>query len=201
MSSEPVSSDLYASSDFWEDNKTKILAYGILLIVVLGGYGIYFVNSQRKEAAAKANYAAASSAAELQAVVRDYAGSRVAGDASLQLADKLREEKKYGEAETVLLDFIAKNPDHPLVGGAWISLASTYEFKGKLDKALDTYQQAATKFPNAYTAPIALVSQGRILIEQKKPDDAKRIYEDVVARYPDSIFARESMRELRFLKR
>jgi len=201
MSTEPVSPEVFESPEFWEEHKNKILIYGAVILLALGGYGIYALTSQRKTAAAETAYAQAATAAEFQAVTHDYAGTTAAGNAALQLADKLRSEKKYDEAAAAARDFIAKYPDHPLIGGAWVSLATTYELQGKLDEALSTYQEAAVKYPEAYSTPLAMNSQARILTQQGKKEDAKRIYQDVVARYPQSLFAHEAMRELRFLKR
>ncbi len=200
MPLEPSASDFFESPDFWDEHKNKIIAYAILVVLALGGYGVYAIVTQRKTAEAQSLYAQAKTVADLQTVVHDYAGTRVAGDAALELADKLRAEKKYDEAVTVLRDFIAKYPEHPLLSGAWTSLAATYELQGKLDEALDAYQQVASKYPEAYTTPIAMASQARILSQKGKKDEARNIYQNIVAQYHDSIFAREAMRELRFLK-
>ncbi len=201
MSTEPASPDLFESADFWEENKTKILLYGSVLVLALASFGVYEFQRQSKAASSQAAYAQASTETELKAVAKDFAGTPSAGDATLQLADKLREEKKYDEAVTVLRDFIAKYPEHPLIAGGWTSLAATYELQGKQDEALEAYQQTASKFPTTYAAPVAMNAQARLLAAKGNKDAASRMYEDVVARYPESIYAREAMREMRFLKR
>jgi len=201
MATDPISPDLFDGDDFWEENKSKILLYGALLLAGLVGFGVYEYQRQTKKAASQTAYAQAATEAELQNVTKDFAGTVPAGDAAIQLADKLRGEAKYDEAVTVLRDFIAKYPEHPLIAGAWVSLASTLELQGKADEALEIYQQAATKFPNSYAAPLALNSQARLLAAKGNKDGASRLYEDVVARYPESIYSREAMRELRLLKR
>lgn len=201
MPTDPVYPESLEPMEFWDEHKTKILIYGGLLIIVLAGYGIFALTSYQKRTAAAAAYAEATTAANFQQVARDYSGTVTAGNADLRLADKLRDEKKYDEALGTLRDFIAKSPEHPLASGAWTSLASTYELQGKVDEAIDAYQQAATKFPSAYTTPLAMNSQARLLAQKGKKEEAQRLYQDVAARYPESVFAREAMRELRFLKR
>ena len=201
MATDPASSDHFEGDDFWEENKSKILLYGSVLLIGLVGFGVFEYQRQTQKAAAQAAYAQAATEAELQNVAKDFSGTVAAGDASLQLADKLRGEKKYDEAVTVLREFIAKYPEHPLIAGGWISLASTLELQGKADDALEIYQQTATKFPNSFAAPLAMNAQARLLAAKGKKDEAARLYEDVAARYPESLYAREAMRELRLLKR
>ena len=201
MPTEPVSSDSSIElTVFWIENKKKILTYATVLAAALAFYGLYALYVQQRTNAAQELYAKATSEADLRAVMQKYGSTRLAGDAALQLADKLRGEKKYDEAATVLQEFVKKYPQHPLISGAWVSLATTYELQNKLDQAYDTYQQVATKYPEAYTTPIAMLAQGRINVARNKKDAAKAIYQDVAARFPESIYAREAMRELRFLK-
>jgi len=186
---------------FWYHNQRKILIYAAFLVAALATYGVFeFVDQQRK-ANSQEMYAKAETVADYRKVMQTYPGTRVAGNAALKIAEKLRAEKKYTEAIATLKEFIEKHPEHPLAAGAWTSLAATYELQGDLDKALDTYQQIASKTPNSYTTPIAIISQARIYAQKGKKDDARRLYSDVMARYQDSVFAGEASRELRFLKK
>ena len=197
----PHTPDSIDAAVFWIENKRKILTYAIAIVVLLTLYGAYQLFTQRQLAESQEAYANAKTEAELQGVIEKFAGSRVAGNASLTLADKQREAKKYDDAIKTLRDFIDKNPEHPLVAGAWTSLGVTYEMQGKLDEALDAYQQVASKYPEAYTTPISMISQARILLLKGKSDDARRLYQDVASRFPDTVFARQAASELRFLKR
>ncbi|MEI6351678.1 MAG: tetratricopeptide repeat protein [Verrucomicrobiota bacterium] len=200
MPTEPVSDSSIELTVFWIEHKKKILTYVAVIAAALACYGLYAFFVQQRTAAAQDLFAKASSDADLQAVISKFSGTRIAGNAALELADKLRSEKKYDEAVVVLRNFIEKYPKHPLASGAWTSLAATYELQGKPDEALDTYQQALSKYPDDYTAPLAMMSQARIKVAQNKKEEARRLYQDVTARFPDSPFAREAMRELRFLK-
>ena len=201
MSTETAAPEGFDLLVFWYHNRRKILIYAGFIVAAFAVYGIFeFVNQQRR-AESQQLFAKAESVADFRKVMEAYPGTRVAGNAALEIAAKLREEKKYDEAVTVLRNFIAKYPEHPLVNGAWTSLAATYELQGDLDKALDTYQQVASKSPNAFTTPVAMMAQARIYAQKGKKDDARRIYQDVLARYQDSIFGSEASRELRFLKK
>ena len=85
---------------------------------------------------------------------------------------------------------IDHQPSHPLIDGAWLSLACTYGVQGKPDQALDTYQQIATKFADRFSAPMALFSVAEILKGEGKLDEAKAAYENVQSQFPDSLFRR-----------
>jgi TolA-binding protein len=199
MLTEPVSPESFEPLEFWDEHKTKILIYAAVLIVVLGGYGLVQLVHHRRVAEAERLYASATSVADFQNIVQKFSGTQVGGNAALELADKLRAEGKYDESIKVLTDFRTTYRDHPLLNAAWASLAATYELQGKLDQALDTYQQVISKFPNAYTTPLAMLAEGHVYRTLGKKDDARRTYQDIVARHPETAFAREAMRETQFL--
>ena len=200
MPTEPVSDSSIELTVFWIEHKKKILTYVAVIAAALACYGLFAFITQQRNNAAQDLFAKAGSADDLRAVIAKYGGTRIAGNAALQLADKLRSEKKYDEAVTTLRNFIDNYSAHPLISGAWASLAATYELQGKQDQALDTYQQVVVKYPEAYTAPLAMMAQARINLAKNKKEEAKRLYMDVNARFPDSLFGREATRELRFLK-
>ena len=199
MSTETVAPESFDLLVFWYHNRRKILIYVGVLAAALAGYGIFEIAAMQRKAASEALFAKAVTVADFRSVMSAYPGTRVAGDAALKIADKLREEKKFDEAEATLQQFINKHPEHPLAAGAWASLAATYELQGNLDKALDLYQQTASKYSSAYVAPVAMLAQGRIYLQKGKKDDARRIFQDVQARYQDTLFANEARRELRFM--
>ena len=66
---------------------------------------------------------------------------------------------------------------------------------------LDLYQQTSTKFPDSYAAPMAMVGRAKLLNSLGKPDEAKRAYESVISQYPESILAREAMRDMQLMRK
>lgn len=200
MATDPSYSESLEPLEFWDIHKNKIIAYGSLALIALVGYSVYSIQKQQKDDAARALYAQASTPTDYKAVIDTAPGSVVAGDASLLLADSLRSEKKYDEALATLRDFIAKEPQHPLIPGAWLSISSTLELQGKQQEAIDSYQKTAAQFPNAYSAPLAKAAQGRLLAEAGKKEEARVLFEDIIAHHPQSAIAREAQRELIFLK-
>jgi len=190
--------DIFA---FWEEHQAKILLAIVLLVVAVGGYAAFELNKAHTVAAAEAALAKANSVEQLQGVMKDYPGSIAAGNAAILLGGKLREEKKYDESISVLREFIDKNPTHPFVGGALLSIGTTQEAQGKQNEALDTYQQVSTKYNDSYSAPLALLAQANLQRVQGKTADARRSYESLVSLYPESLLSQQAMQEMKVLKK
>lgn len=200
MATDPVSPDYFDTDDFWETHKTQIIGYGTIILLAIGGWGIYEFQKQAKVTASQVAYAEANDAAALQTVIKDFSGTNAAGNATLKLANTLRSEGKYDEAASLLREFIAKPSDYPLLSGAWVSLGATLELQGKTDEALSLYQEIVTKFPQESAAAYALSAQGRLLKGKGDIQAAARIYQDLTTRYPESTFALEARQELQFLQ-
>jgi len=54
---------------------------------------------------------------------------------------------------------------------------------------------------NSFSAPVALLAQARILVAKNKPDDARRLYDQVMTQYRDSNAAQLAMLEMRKLRK
>ena len=186
---------------FWLAHKSKIIIYSSIVIVAVLGFALYEISHQRAMAGARLALSTASSEDEYRDLIQKFPGTAAAGDASLLLAEKLRDDKKYDDAIATLQAMIDHQPNHPLIDGAWLSLAATYNVQGKLDQALDTYKQVATKFADRASAPQALYAVAEILKSQGKLDDAKIAYENVNSQYHDSLFAQEALEKLQLLKK
>jgi TolA-binding protein len=199
MSTEPTSPEVFDPVDFWEFNKTKIIAYAALLIIGLGGYGAYELNKQSRAAKAETLFAEAKTAEDFDKIQKEFQGSRIGGNAMLEQADKLRAENKLEDAAKLLVEFVALYSEHPLASGGWTSLGVTYELQGKQDEAMTAYQQVVTAYANSYSAPTAMLAQARIWIAKGKPEEARRLYQDVSVRYPGTVGSRLAMRELKYL--
>lgn len=186
---------------FWMEHKNKIIAYASLLIIALLAYGLYQFVTLRKLAEARQLFAQAGTEEDYRQIVQKFPYTVTAGNAMLLLAEKLRNEKKYDEAITVLRTMIEQYPDHPLIDRAWLSLAATQEAQGKTDEALSTYQQVFANYNGRSSAPQALFAQAEILKNKGKLDEARRFYENVKSQFPDSYFAQQAMQELQVLRK
>jgi len=186
---------------FWLEHKTKVVIYGAVLVIAAVAFACYEIASQHELTAARQTLAQAKSEEDYRGLIQKFPHTVAAGDASLLLAEKLRDDKKYDDAITVLQAMIDGEPNHPLIDGAWLSLASTYNAEGKPDQALDTYRQTATKFADRYSAPLAMLSTAEILSTEGKKEEAKVAYENVNSQFHDSYFASEALQKLQALKK
>jgi len=185
---------------FWDQYRQTILLAAGIILLALAIFGFYEYNHSRLIASAGAALAQASTEDDYRQVIDKYPGTVAAGNASLILAGKLRDEKKYDDALQVLQAFLDKYPTHPLAHAGDLSFAETLDAEGKLDDAISKYQEVAAKYPDSYSAPLAVLAQANILKHQGKIEEARRVYENFVAQFPDSIFAQQAMAEMHMMR-
>ena len=186
---------------FWMQHRQKVTLFaGIFATALLIYFVSEFARTKKLESGARA-LAEAKDDASLRQVIGDFAGTAAAGDAQLLLAENLRKEGKAEEAVRTLRAMIDKYPTHPLISGAWTSLAATQESMGKMDEALGTYQKVSTTFATSFSAPVALLGQARIFKEKGKTEEARRLYDQLINQYPESMFAQQATRESQQLKK
>jgi tetratricopeptide (TPR) repeat protein len=72
-----------------------------------------------------------------------------------------------------------------LKGDAYSLQATTGNQKSAFDDALDFYQKAANEFTDDIAnAPVYLFKQAKLLEEMNKPEDAKKVYQQIMEKYP-----------------
>ena len=185
---------------FWFRYRREILAaIGIAILVVLG-YGAYWLYSDRRDAAAAALLAVAHDANGYQQVISRYENTNAAATASLLMAEAQRKSGKYADANTTLQKFIDKHPKHDLTPTARVGIAANLQSLGRNDEALASYQRVTADFPKSYEAPFALISQVTILKAKGQKDAARRACETILTQYRESLWANEAMQQLRILK-
>ncbi|MGB8356939.1 MAG: tetratricopeptide repeat protein [Chthoniobacteraceae bacterium] len=186
---------------FWMQHKGKILIYAAILVIALVSVVAYQIISHNRLVDSQQLFAQATSEDDYRQIVQKYPHTIAAGNASLMLAEKLRDEKKYDEAISTLQALIDQSPEYPFLDAAWLSQAATLEVAGRTDEALSKYQQTASKFATSYSAPQALLAEAAILKGKGKPDEAKHIFENVKSQFPNSFFAADAMQQLEQLKK
>ena len=64
--------------------------------------------------------------------------------------------------------------------------AAALENSGQFDKAVEVYFELAQRFPESEDAAVYIWNRGRILEEKlNKPEGAKEVYAELVAKHPD----------------
>lgn len=185
---------------FWDRYKTKVMAILVIALLAVAGFGGYRFYSERRANAAAGVLASAKTSAEYQKVISEYPSTPAGASAYLLVADAQKGEKKFSEAISTLQSFLNKHPKHELAGTARLAMAGNLEALGKLDEALTSYQRLAASEPGAYTAPVALYSQIRLLREKNQIEEARRVCETIMTQYRESRFAAEAGYLLRVLK-
>ncbi len=185
---------------FWDRHKKEVIAALVIALIALVGYGGYWLYVDRHDNAAAALLASAKTEGDYQKVITQYSGTPASASAHIFLASEQRKGKKYTEANATLQSFIAKNPKHELAGTARMAMAANLEALGKRDEALTMYQRLAADKPQAFTAPIAMISTVPLLKEKNQIEEARRVCETILTQYRDSAIAMEATQQLRLLK-
>lgn len=185
---------------FWEQHKKQIVIYAAVLGAGALAFGLYELDQQRKAGKAQELFARAGTATEYKEIIENYPRSMEAGNAHLLLAEKLRDAKDYEGSIATLRDFMAVQPNHPLIDGAYLSLAADLEAEGKTQEAIAEYQNIVSRFADRYSAPVAQMARANLLRSQGNIEEARRAYENVQAQFPESYFSRQALEEMKLLK-
>lgn len=199
---------------FWLRFQKEIAAALIVVVLGLIGYTGYRFYKNRRDSSAAELLGGAKSPQDYQEVASRYPNTPAAASAYLLLAEKLRNEKKFPEANAALQEFIDKNPEHDFVPTAQLAMAANLEAIGKNDEALAIYQRVVANYPNSFTAPLALISEVPLLKAKNRTDEARRVCEEILTKYRmpgqqldagsdnrmETVWAAEAMRQLRSLK-
>jgi len=122
----------------------------------------------------------------------DKAGSQTVGlVASLYRGRTLIAMGRASEAAPVL-DAIASSGNARLAAQAKVSLAEAAAGAKDFDRAATILQDLAAATDGAFPQDAALMLLAGVREQQGKPKDAKKVYDDLVARFPQSGFAGEA---------
>jgi tetratricopeptide (TPR) repeat protein len=163
-----------------------VIAMVVLLLLIVAG-----VLSSKHSAKIASETLLFSSTGEAgwAAVIAKYPRTPAAADAMLLLAASLRDGGRIEESDAIYSRFTETFASSPLAVSGLLGRASNARLAGKPDLALSVYQQAAAGFPQSYGAPYALFSEARLLAQQGRSDDVKRILQTLLSQYPASISA------------
>ena len=111
-------------------------------------------------------------------------------------------QRKYGEAEQVLRQFIDANPDHALTSNAHYWLGRTYFVRADYENAAFAFAEGFQKFPEAKKAPANLLNLGMSLARLGKNREACTTYTRLLRNYKnaESSIKRRVTRERRRAK-
>jgi len=203
----------------WFEEHKKQVAIGAGVVVAAIFIGMIIVQQQaRKEQSASEALsdvrglfsAAASPAGTLEAlskVASGHEGTKAAARALLIGAGLLFSEAKsaadYAEAEKHFTQITREYPDSAWAAQAHLGIAASLAAQGKAADATAKYEEVNRRYANAPIFDQSRLSLAK-LYEASKPEDAFKLYEDLIKAHPGgqgSVFAMEAaMRQDDMLK-
>lgn len=184
-----------AFENFLDANQKKLVIVGILVILGIIGYVIYDGLSLMKQKSAAADFAAANTIPQLEAVAKKHQGTPAGGSALIEKARLLWRDQQQQEAVEELQSFLNSSPDHPAHTSALARLGSYFEQMGQLDKAKEALESAAAKKEAA--SSLALLSLGDIARTAGDDEAARAYYERISAEFGETHFQVKSVAEQR----
>ena len=191
--------------------KRVLIAVGAVVAVVLLGVAW---NGMRQRSAAEANRLLASgldafspaAGADGQTPAPRYAealplfeqaatagGSQNIGDVARLFRARTLIALSRGQEAVSVLEGLVTTRNKALAAESQVVLAEALEATGNLDRAAKLFEDLAAQPKGApYPQDAALLHLGGVRERQGKPDDAKRVYADLLARYPQSPFAADA---------
>lgn len=131
-------------------------------------------------------------AADYLKVAEQHAGTKAADRALLFGADRLFSEGKFAEAKAHFEKYLASNSTGSAAPTALLGVAACQDALGEADKSITTYQQVISQHgttPEAHPARLAL---GLLHEQKKQPDQALRLYDEVLRAKPVSVWRMEA---------
>jgi tetratricopeptide (TPR) repeat protein len=194
----------------WFEEHKKQVAIGAGVLVAAVFIGIIIVQQQaRKEQSAsealsdvRGLFSALSSPAgtleALSKVASEHEGTKAAARALLISAGLLFSEAKssadYSEAEKRFTQVTREYPDSAWVAQAHLGIAASLTAQGKTAEATAKYEEINRRYANAPIFDQSRLSLAK-LYETSKPEDAFKLYEDLIKAHPGgqgSVFAMEA---------
>jgi len=189
-----------------ERKKTAVTYGSVFVIVILAvvGFLMYSYNSRQRATelayeAYKIYYSTAPQEEnKTERVSRALALFKKAYDASktstslFYIADCYYELGRYDEALKTLKDFTGRySGDQQLAPLAYQKMAMVYIVKGDMNGALKTLDDLYNLKGDIYK-DFSLIESAKLLEKEGKTDEAKKKYEDLVKKFPNSPFVEEA---------
>src|ERR1043165_4075936 len=122
-------------------------------------------------------------------IMDDYKWTHAANLAHYYTGIIYLKQGKFQDAIDQLKDF--KGNDKMVTNMAYGALGDAYSELNKNDEAVDYYKKAAYHFENELTSPLFLKKAGMLLEYEKKYGEAKKVYQEIKDKYPNSNEGRE----------
>ena len=216
MRRNPLAEWVGTVARFVELHRTAIMAGGIAAVVILGAAGAYWwywVHQGQLASAALADAeqvlrtetpGAPANADEamkrLAAVARDYRGTESAEEALIRLGNLQYDVGKMDEAQKTYEDYLKTYPRGRFILIAAIGQAYVDDSKGNYQAGVETLSGALDNAKNSPLAGEAYSELARLYEAMKKPQDAIRVYSQIVEQYGQTYWAQQAQQRLALLR-
>ncbi len=182
-------------------NKYIKPAAAVLMVICIAVIAVSAVRSSgiKKAAAADNALMQARTAADYEAILKNYGSTPSAPLALLGLASQKFSQREISEAADLYAEFIKKYPKHENAVQAAYNQINCIEAAGQYAEAAAAYGEFRAKNEESRFAPQALLDQGRCLEKLVRFAEAKQVYEDVIAYYPDTGWAQLAQNNITIL--
>lgn len=204
------------SEAFFQKNAKALLIAVVALLIIVAGYFCYksFISEPREEKAStaiargqeyfnneqfdKALNGDGAGYTGFVKVAADYGSTEAGNLAKLYAGLSYAYLGKWQDAVKYLEDYSPAG-DAMVSPAAIQALANAYVQVGQTDKAIDKMKEAASKADskakdgaNNSLSPLFLLQAGQLLESQNKQDEALKIYNDIKAKYTNSMLVQTS---------
>ena len=129
-------------------------------------------------------------------IINTYGKTSSASRAVIIKAGNLIFQKKYDEAETVLKNYIENANPKTVRPIGYPLLISVYDNNNNPEQAISVVKEFLTKYPDNYLVPSVMENMARLYTLSGKDDEAKQTYQDIVDKFPETIYANRASEKL-----
>jgi TolA-binding protein len=201
---------------FVREQRTVLLAVvAVVAVIAVGGaaYWWYQSHQEREGSVALAEAQAAlrgekpgaqgnpdESMKRLQSVAQRYRGTESAEEALIRLGNLQFDNGKLDDAKATFGDYLNTYPRGRFILMAGLGKAYTEEAKGDLQGGAQTLSDILNRRNDSPLAGEAYSALARMYEGLKKTDDAMRVYNQIVERYPQTSWAQNALDRMSSLK-
>jgi TolA-binding protein len=202
---------------FVRGHRTAVLAVGIALVVTLiAGLGFHWYQERREREADRALAQAYSllqsqnpqapadpveAMKQLRALVQRFPGTRGAEEALLRLGYLEYDGQKIDEAIATFEEYDRAYPRGRFRIMADLGRGYALMAKHNLDGAAQAFSDIMARSPKDPLVGEAYMSLARVYEAQQKPDEAVRIYGQVVEKFPQTNWSQEALQRMNALRK
>lgn len=185
-----------AIHDFFARNKAWIVTSCFVLVLAAASFSVWRLRQDDFRKQAETHLAEARSPAALEAVARDYPGTRAALLALIQVGDAYFEQKQWDQAAGAYQALLNQYGTSLFAPSAAIGLAAILEATGKNTEALAAYRKAANDYPSAFQCSQARFAAARLLETTGQLREARQAFEEFISSHPQSSWKNEAVSRL-----